>query len=157
VTTSDDLTTVLELNSVFVGIMRLTTRRGETFAAGFSLTPARIAVISILHRNPGPMTVGEIAAGLHVSSTNISRRLEGLRRSGWVRREPNPEDGRSVRVSLTEYGAQRADEILPAIYHRLNTVWSCFDEDEKAQMIRYLGRWLDHLQSSPSLNSAGRE
>ena len=134
--------------------MRATTKRGEAFTAGFSLTPARVAVISILHRNGGrPLTVGEIAAGLHVSSTNISRRLEGLQKSGWVRREPNPEDGRSIRVSLTDNGRRQADEIMPAIYRRLNTVWSCFNEDERARLLGYLNRFLEHIQSSQSLNS----
>jgi DNA-binding MarR family transcriptional regulator len=146
--------TTLELNSVFVAIMRATSRRGEAFTASFDLTPARVAVISILHRNPDrPLTVGEIAAGLHVSSTNISRRLDGLQKDGWIRRDPNPADARSIFVRLTDDGRRQAGEIMPAIYNRLNIVWSCFDEKDKSQVLAYLNRFLDHLHSSPSLVS----
>jgi MarR family transcriptional regulator, 2-MHQ and catechol-resistance regulon repressor len=146
---SDDVT--LELNSVFVGIMRTTNKRGEAFTAGFSLTPARVAVISILYRFDRPLTVGEIATGLHVSSTNISRRLDGLERSGWVQRERNPGDGRSIYVSLTDWGRSQADAIMPVIYHRLNNVWSCFDYEEKKHLVTLLNRFFDHLQTSPDL------
>ena len=146
--------TTLELNSVFVAIMRATSRRGEAFTASFDLTPARVAVLSILHRNPDrPLTVGEIAAGLHVSSTNISRRLDGLQKDGWIRRDPNPADARSIFVRLTDDGRRQAGEIMPAIYNRLNIVWSCFDEKDKSQVLAYLSRFLDHLHTSPSLVS----
>ena len=154
---ADDATpnaTTLELNSVFVAILRATSRRGEAFTATFDLTPARVAVISILHRNADhPLTVGEIATGLHVSSTNISRRLDGLQKDGWIRREPNPADARSIYVRLTDEGRRQADEIMPAIYRRLNVVWSCFDEKDKSEVLAYLNRFLDHLYSSPSLVS----
>jgi DNA-binding MarR family transcriptional regulator len=144
--------TTLELNSVFVAIMRATTKRGEAFSASFDLTPARVAVISILHRNPGrPLTVGEIATGLHVSSTNISRRLDGLQKDGWIRREPNPADARSIYVRLTDEGRRQADDVMPAIYRRLNVVWSCFDDGDKREVLAYLNRFLEHLHSSPSL------
>lgn len=142
----------LELNSVLVGILRATNKRGEAFSAAYELTPARVAVISILQRNPDRrLTVGEIAIGLHVSSTNISRRLDGLQEDGWIRREPNPADARSIYVALTEDGMRRANEIMPAIYQRLNTVWSCFSPEEKANLAHYLNRFLEHLQTSPAL------
>jgi MarR family 2-MHQ and catechol resistance regulon transcriptional repressor len=150
IATPDDVT--LELNSVFVGIMRATTKGGEAFTAGFALTPARVAVISILHRHPDrPLTVGEIATGLHVSSTNISRRLDGLERAGWVQRERNPEDGRSIYVSLTDHGRRQAEAIMPVIYRRLDEVWSVFNPEEKRSLLGYLDRFLEHIQSSPNL------
>ena len=144
--------TNLVLNSLFVGIMRTTMKRAEAFAGTLDLTPARVAVVSILHRTPERrLTVGEIAAGLHVSSTNISRRLDGLEADGWVRREPNPADARSVYVTLTEEGLQRANEAMPAIYRRMNVVWSCFSAKEKSDLIDYLGRFLEHVQTAPEL------
>jgi DNA-binding MarR family transcriptional regulator len=147
---ADDLT--LELNSVFVGVTRQTAKGGEAFTAGFDLTPARVAVISILHRNAGRrLTVGEIATGLHVSSTNISRRLDGLERDGWVARERNPDDGRSIYVRLTDWGQQQADAIMPAIYRRVNDVWGCFTVEEKRELLQFLSRFLEHVQTSRSL------
>ena len=148
----DDLT--LELNSVYVGIARATAKGGEAFTGGFNLTPARVAVISILYRNPDrPMTVGEIAAGLHVSSTNISRRLDGLEKSGWVQRQKNPGDGRSIFITLTQRGRQDADGIMPIIYERLEKVWSCYSRSEKQELLQLLKRFLDHVQNFPGVEA----
>jgi DNA-binding MarR family transcriptional regulator len=147
---ADDLT--LELNSVFVAIMRATTKGGEAFTSGFDLTPARVAVISTLYRQPAMrLTVGEIAARLHVSSTNVSRRLDGLERDGWVQRDRNPDDGRSIYISLTQYGRQQAGQIMPAIYRRVQDVWACYTPEEKKALLGSLSRFLEHVLTSPAL------
>ena len=41
---------------------------------------------------------------------------------------------------------------MPAIYRRMNTVWSCFTPEEKTQMQAYLSRFLDHVLTSPALS-----
>ncbi|HEX5369460.1 MAG TPA: MarR family transcriptional regulator [Dehalococcoidia bacterium] len=151
---ADDLT--LELNSVFVGITRATSKGGDAFTSTFDLTPARVAVISALYRHPDTrLTVGEIATMLHVSSTNISRRLDGLERDGWVQRDRNPDDGRSIYISLTPAGMHRAEQIMPAIFRRVHNVWSCYSEDEKQLLLDYLSRFLTHVQTSSLLRPPG--
>lgn len=138
----------LELNSVFHGLARTSNKAVQASLARLGLTPARVAVISILHRHPDrKLTVGEIATGLHVSSTNISRRLDGLERTGWVRRERNPDDGRSIYIALTEQGRERADAVLPGIYRGMNDAWSIFSESEKRELLRLLNRMLERTRS----------
>jgi DNA-binding MarR family transcriptional regulator len=149
---SQSNTLTIELNSVYSGVMRATTKGGELFTSGFNLTPARLAVIAILHRNVDrPLTVGEIAAGLHVSSTNISRRLDGLVEAGWVQRDKNPCDGRSIFITLTEQGKKDAEAIMPVIYQRLDELWSCFSDEDKQGLLGLLARFLDHLQGFPGV------
>lgn len=152
---SDDVT--LLLNNVFIGIMRTTNRRSEAFASEYALTPARVGVVSALYRNNEPLTVGEIAAKLHVSSTNISRRLDGLEQAGWIQRKRNPGDGRSIYVSLTDYGRSQADAIMPVFFNRLNNVWGCFDLEQKQQLTALLSRFLDHLLTAPQLGPLSPE
>ncbi|HEX5141445.1 MAG TPA: MarR family transcriptional regulator [Dehalococcoidia bacterium] len=148
--------TTLDLNSAFFAAVRATSKSSESYMAGLNLTSARVAVISILHRQPDKrLTVGEIAMGLHVSSTNISRRLDGLEKAGWVQRERNPEDGRSIYISLTPVGTEKAEAILPAIYRRLNDIWSCFDSNEKEELTGLLNRFLEHLHTVQSVSPLG--
>jgi MarR family 2-MHQ and catechol resistance regulon transcriptional repressor len=142
----------LELNSVFIGVSRAATKNVEIRLSRLDLTPARVAVISILHRNPAQrLTVGEIAAGLHVSSTNISRRLDGLERTGWVQRERNPDDGRSIYIRLTDQGRRKADAILPGIYRSMNEAWSCFSNTDKQELLKLLDRMMKHLQARAAI------
>jgi DNA-binding MarR family transcriptional regulator len=142
----------LELNSVFVGLSRAATKNVEGRLARLDLTPARVAVISILHRHPAQrLTVGEIAAGLHVSSTNISRRIDGLESTGWVQRERNPDDGRSIYIRLTDQGRRKADAVLPGIYRGMNEAWSCFSSEDKEELLQLLNRMMKHLEARASL------
>ena len=151
---TDEVT--LELNSNFFAAVRATSKSSEAFMSEFDLTSARVAVISVLHRQPDKrLTVGEIAAGLHVSSTNISRRLDGLEKAGWVQRDRNPDDGRSIYISLTPMGIEKAEAILPRIYRRLNQVWGCFTPEEKDQLAGLMGRFLEHIQSNQPLQPLG--
>ena len=144
---TDDVT--IELNSNFFAAVRATSKSSEAFMSAFDLTPARVAVISVLHRQPDKrLTVGEIAGLLHVSSTNISRRLDGLEKAGWVQRDRNPDDGRSIYISLTPVGIEKAEAILPRMYRRMNEVWGCFSADEKGQLADLMGRFLEHIQRS---------
>jgi DNA-binding MarR family transcriptional regulator len=148
----------IAVNSNFFAAVRATNRSSETFMSAFDLTPARVAVISVLHRQADKrLTVGEIAIALHVSSTNISRRLDGLEKAGWVQRDRNPDDGRSIYISLTPVGIERAEAILPRIYRRMNEVWSCFSTEEKEQLADLMGRFIEHMQDvSPLTPMSGK-
>lgn len=151
---TDDAT--IAVNSSFFAAVRATNKSSEAFMSAFNLTPARVAVISVLHRQPDKrLTVGEIATALHVSSTNISRRLDGLEKAGWVQRDRNPDDGRSIYISLTPIGIERAEAILPRIYRRMNEVWGCFTIEEKEQLADLMGRFIDHMHTVQPLSPIG--
>ncbi|MEL6316791.1 MAG: MarR family transcriptional regulator [Pseudomonadota bacterium] len=51
------------------------------------------------------LTVGEIRAEMTDPQADVTRLLDRLARDGHVRRAPDPEDRRVVRVALTEAGA----------------------------------------------------
>ena len=87
----------------------------ETFAR-FDLDPAGFDVLATLRRS-GPeyaLTPGELMRSAMVTSGAVTQRLDRLERRGLVTRAPHPEDGRAVRVELTEAGRRLVDEVLPA-------------------------------------------
>lgn len=61
---------------------------------------------SVLVRLEQPRTLGEVAALEQVSAPTISRTVAQLVDQGYVTRETDPDDRRSVRLTLSEQGAE---------------------------------------------------
>jgi DNA-binding MarR family transcriptional regulator len=67
------------------------------------LSPTLSAVLATLTRT-GPLTLGELAAREHVTPPTVTRAIDKLEAQGLVVRRPDPNDGRVVRVALTDAG-----------------------------------------------------
>jgi DNA-binding MarR family transcriptional regulator len=63
-------------------------------------------VLSVLAEQ-GPMRLGELAGKVPCSQPTATTVVTGLEPGGLVRREPDPDDGRAVLVTLTERGLKR--------------------------------------------------
>lgn len=63
------------------------------------------ALEAILRRSG--ISLNGLAAELYVDKSTASRIVDGLERKGIARREPDPSDGRSVRIAATSEGRDR--------------------------------------------------
>src|SRR5689334_23275235 len=54
----------------------------------------------------GPQRQGEIAERLLLDASTVSRRVGALVKQGYVRRQPDPADGRAVRLAATDAGLE---------------------------------------------------
>ncbi|HKT05696.1 MAG TPA: MarR family transcriptional regulator [Rugosimonospora sp.] len=59
----------------------------------------------------GPLRLGELAAREAVTAPTMTRVLAGLDERGLIVRATDPEDARSVRVSLSEYGRTVLEDV----------------------------------------------
>ena len=62
---------------------------------------AEIDCLHAVRHHPG-VTQSELVAMLHSDKAAIARRTANLERKGYLRREPNPNDGRSQLLYATE-------------------------------------------------------
>jgi DNA-binding MarR family transcriptional regulator len=67
------------------------------------LSPSRISTLSVVVF-AGPLTLGELAAAERVTPPTMTRLVAALESSGFVRRDPDPEDRRAVRIRATAKG-----------------------------------------------------
>lgn len=67
------------------------------------LTPTQLSVLGTI-RILGPSTPGAIAASERVQPPSVTRTLSCLIDEGLVLRQPHPEDGRQVLVSVSDKG-----------------------------------------------------
>jgi DNA-binding MarR family transcriptional regulator len=82
-----------------------------------------------------PMRVGELAHRVHVSQPTATTVVNGLAAAGMVERIKDTEDGRAIKVSLTDYGMQKLTEVGHQEAAFLDTLINALPEDEKAVML----------------------
>jgi DNA-binding MarR family transcriptional regulator len=96
-------------------------RSGQLVAralAGTGVRPEDAALYSVLDRH-GPLTPTELAHRLGVGASTLTYRLKLLDSTGIVTRRPNPDDGRSQLVELSDAGRRRWQAIVPTFAEAL--------------------------------------
>lgn len=96
----------------------------ESFAGTLSdagLSPARWRLLVALQFQAGPSgaSIGEIADHLTVKEPTVTSTVDRAARDGLVQRQPDPKDGRVVRVVLTDLGHSTIRELLPSVAGRV--------------------------------------
>ncbi len=86
----------------------------------FDLTINEFNTLSALRRagSPHKLSPKDVGVSLLFSSGGLTKLLERLESRGLIAREPNPDDGRGVLVSLTDAGRELQAEAMEA--HALN-------------------------------------
>ncbi|MGZ2484416.1 DNA-binding MarR family transcriptional regulator [Rhizobium pisi] len=86
----------------------------EATFADFGLDRGEFDVIATLRRSGPPYRLipTDMYSALMISSGGLTHRLDRLEKSGLIRRERSPRDGRSVLVALTEAGAALAEKAI---------------------------------------------
>lgn len=110
------------------------------------VTVPHFSVLNHLIRVQDGRTPLELARAFQVPKTTVSHWLAGLEARGFVSLRPNPEDGRSKQVWLTEAGRVFRDGAIAAIAPDLARLEEVMNPDEVADLVARLERlrvWLD--------------
>lgn len=85
-------------------VMR-TSRRLRVEATGEIITPGQYTVLAVLHGD-GARTLRELADREHVQAPSMTRIVNALAEQGFVTRTQHPDDGRQVRIDITDAGRE---------------------------------------------------
>src|SRR6478752_9058691 len=89
-------------------VMR-TSRRLRVEATGEIITPGQYTVLALLNGS-GPSTLRALAESEHVQAPSMTRIVNALADQGFVTRSAHPDDGRQVRVDITDAGRTVLEE-----------------------------------------------
>ena len=92
-------------------------RRLRRQMADSELSSTEVSVLGRVFRD-GPLTPGALARFEHVQPPSMTRVIERLEDKGYLRRDPDPSDGRQVLVSHTAHGENFIEES-----RALRTAW----------------------------------
>ena len=92
-----------------------------------------VRALDVLSQQDGPMTAGELADGMHLTSGAITSVIDRLERAGWAKRVRDPGDRRRVLVEVTAKVQAMGD----AIYGTLDDVLAEFPDytDEQLRLL----------------------
>ena len=113
---------------------RVTLRRflrwSEEQAAEVGLTPAQHQLLVAIKGHPGPLppAIREIADYLLLQSHSAVGLVDRAEAAGVVRRQADPNDGRVVRVQLTEKGDQLVTGLTKAHLAELHNLATALNE-----------------------------
>ena len=101
-------------------------------------------VLAALRRAGHPYTLspGQLLRETHVTSGTMTNRVDRLAARGWVSRQADPSDGRSVRVVLTDEGRAVVDAALGALLEAEESLLASFTAAERTQLTDQLRRLL---------------
>lgn len=91
------------------------------------------------------ITVAETARRLNVSMPSVSRSLKAMSEKGFIKRDLDENDRRSVRIIVTTAGEEKLRELLKRIFTVLDTTLEVFSDEELLQMIMLHNRFVDSL------------
>jgi len=118
--------------------------------AGFLVS--HFGVLNHLARLGDGRTPLDLARAFQVPKTTMTHTLAGLEKAGLVRFAPNPKDGRSKCVMLTEAGRSFRDEAIARLGPDLRAIATSIPPDRVAAILPLLAEmraWLDRERAGP--------
>jgi DNA-binding MarR family transcriptional regulator len=114
----------------------------RTAFAEHDLEQFEFDVLASLRRAGPPyeLSPGRLLTETLVGSGTMTHRLDRLEQRGLVHRQPDPEDGRSVRVRLTARGRARVDAAFADLLDRERTLLASLSPDQQATLADLLRR-----------------
>ncbi|MFC1419525.1 MarR family winged helix-turn-helix transcriptional regulator [Streptacidiphilus cavernicola] len=97
---------ITELAELLVGIHRLIRRRLRQDLTGPRLRGAQVELLRLVRGHPG-IGVAAAARELHLAGNSVSTLVNQLVADGLLVREPDPQDRRAVRLTVSGAAAER--------------------------------------------------
>ena len=124
------------------GLNRRFKRMLDLTLADQGLTVEEWTVMNKLHQ-AGPsfsLSPGQLARRLELTSGAMTARLDRLEEAGLIRRRPDPEDRRGLKIELTEAGMRKYQEAIGAQAEKEAFVAAALNDQEKDELNALLRR-----------------
>jgi len=123
--------------TAFLELRREVRRSARDRIEGDPLTASQGEVLGCLRRMPG-VGVGELARTLRLAPNTVSTIVGALVTAGLVRRDPDPDDARAVRLRLTPAGHRRTRAWRDHSARRVDEALAHLSAEERADLARAL-------------------
>ena len=122
------------------GFARLSEARLKPLGFGVGHLPVLIA----LEDRPAA-SQRDLARFARIEQPSMAQMLARMERDGLILRTPDPNDGRSSQIALTETARQRLPEACATLFQGNRDALSGFTEDETTRFVDFLNRLIANL------------
>ena len=146
---SDVLSTPGHLISLAArGFARLSEARLKPLGFGVGYLPALVAL-----KNGRAETQRDLARFVRIEQPSMAQMLVRMERDGLIRRTPDPADGRSSRISLTDTARARLPDACTALFQGNRDALAGFSDEEATQLNALLSRLIANLDRAGSVKA----
>jgi DNA-binding MarR family transcriptional regulator len=138
------------INIAARGFARLSEARLKPLGVGY--LPALVAL-----KEGRADTQRDLARFIRIEQPSMAQMLVRMERDGLIRRSPDPADGRSRRIALTDNALAILPDACVALFRGNRQALDGFTEDEAAQFITLLERLIANLDRLMSAGSAAQQ
>ena len=131
--------------SVFGRFCRLRTEALGALSEKAGLHVAQPPVLSLLMFYPG-MTIMEIAEKLRLAQASVTNNVSRMEKMGLVTKTQDADDGRKIRVNVTEKGQKCFEAVEASIKQFNEEMFAGFSEEEKARMLEDTKRIIHNIE-----------
>lgn len=130
--------------NAFIKLIRASESLGNRLSrqlAEQDLTISQFGVLEALF-HLGPLNQKALGEKLLKSGGNITLVVDNLEKSGWVERQRNPQDRRSMLIHLTEEGEELVSSYFPQHLDNIMQEFKClsnYELDQLAEMCKKIG------------------
>jgi DNA-binding MarR family transcriptional regulator len=96
-----------------------------------------------------PRTLWQLVESIHADKAQLSRASASLLKKGFVRREPDPQDARSVLFSITPEGLAQKNAVMPTRRAFNQMLMEQLSEEEHLALSSALDTLTDFLNTDP--------
>jgi DNA-binding MarR family transcriptional regulator len=129
-------------NRRFIYLLSVAQRRVQQWSTDerSGVTSSQSGVLFLLGAKDGAL-IGDVAKALGVGPSGISGLVDRMEAAGLLRRTPDPQDGRAVRLELTDHGWAVREETKA----RAAVINERLVEGFSDQELDIVARWLTHV------------
>lgn len=141
----EELEQAMSLYHIFARAFKSISEHSIRDSKEHGFNPTEFAVLELLYTR-GPQKLQQIGSRLLLVSGNVTYVIDKLERNGYIYREQDPKDKRSVYAKLSEKGREYLDEIYPIHAMRMARAFSGLSQEEKEQLMVLLKKAGIHSQ-----------
>jgi DNA-binding MarR family transcriptional regulator len=123
---------------------RAFSRLGERRVKALGFNIGQLPVLYLL-RNGAQMSQKDLAKFAKIEQPSMAQMLARMERDGLIRRTPDPTDGRSSLISLTDAAVAKLPAARQALEEGREQVLSGFSADEVQTLVQLMGRLNQNL------------
>jgi DNA-binding MarR family transcriptional regulator len=129
-TTADRI--VLEIRKFLMAGIFFNAQAAES--VGMGLTDMQMVHTLQLY---GPATPGKLAASTGLSSGGVTVALDRLEKAGYIRREPNPADRRSLLITIVPAKLRKLAAMYEGVEHETRRLLATLPERDLGAVVRF--------------------
>ena len=136
---------IIEMRKFIAGAVLLNARIAEKIG----LTMTDVQVISVLQLY-GPSTPSNLGAATGLSSGGVTVALDRLEKAGYIRRQPNPSDRRSLMIALVPSVLAKLAKFFEGANAGARKALATLPERDLDAVIRFFERMREHREPEQS-------